>query len=161
MNDDGHGGDGIVDPLDAVATERTLRDVLREVPVDAAVPPGWRVGTEVVQFGGALPADGVTLRHSDRPRELLITAAGADGGDALAVYERDRTVGRRTAVAGVPAGGTDRETLRDALDAAARATVRVERGEAAGPAGDPAERAAVTVGLRARVRGALRTLRGR
>lgn len=151
MDDSEHGA---VDSLDAVRTERTLRDVLREIPVDAAVPAGWLVGTEVVKFGDALPSDGVTLRHPDHPRDLLITAAGTDDRTALAVYERDRTVGRRTTLAELPAGATDRETLRDALETAARAAARVERGE---PTDDAIDREPA-VSLRERVGGVLRTL---
>lgn len=146
---------GRADALDAVTTARTLRDVLRELPVDAAVPSGWRVGTEVVAFGDGLPTDAVTLRHPDHPCDLVITAAGADADDALAVYERDRTAGRRTAVAGVRPRSDDRATLLDALDAAARAAATVDRGE---PAPVAVERGAA-VSLRGRVGGTLRSLR--
>ena len=146
---------GGADPLDAVRTERTLRDVLREIPVDAVVPAGWRVGTEVVKFGDALPADGVTLRHPSYPHECLVTAAGTDGRTALAVYERDRRAGRRIAVAGVPPGRSERATLAEALDAAACAAGRIARDD---PAGDAIDREpAVT--LRGRIGGALRSLR--
>ncbi|UIP00858.1 hypothetical protein Hbl1158_05740 [Halobaculum sp. CBA1158] len=114
--------------LESVATERTLRDVLHEIPVDALVPDGWLLGTEVLQFGEGPPDDGVTLSHDDYPRELVITTAGRDGDEALAVYERDRVAGRRTAVAGVPSAGDDREELEAALAAASRAAVRIEAG---------------------------------
>ncbi|WP_049947747.1 hypothetical protein [Candidatus Halobonum tyrrellensis] len=121
---------GTADSLDSVRTERTLRDVLREVAVDALVPAGWRVGTEVVTFGDEPLADGVTLCHPDRPRDLLVTPAGADAATALAVYERDRSAGRRTAVASVPPGDDDRATLEDALSAAGRAAARIDGREA-------------------------------
>ncbi|WP_435128197.1 hypothetical protein [Halobaculum sp. D14] len=120
--------------LDDVATARTLRDVLHELPVDAVVPGGWRVGVEVVQFGDALPADAVTLRHEEYGRDLLVTPAGAAGEQALVVYERDRTAGDRVAVAAVPNADSDRAVLRDALAAAARHADRIA-------GGDPDERA--------------------
>jgi len=115
--------------LSAARTERTLRDVLHEIPVDALVPAGWRVGTEVVQFGERLPADGVTLRHGNYPRDLVITAAGAGGDEALAVHERDRVAGRRTIVADVPATGDERADLTAALRAASRLAARIETGD--------------------------------
>ncbi|MFC7098151.1 hypothetical protein [Halobaculum marinum] len=124
--------------LGSTRTERTLRDVLHELPVDALVPDGWLVGTEVVQFEDRLPADGVTLRHDDYARDLVITSAGAAAGEALAVHERDRTAGDRTVVAGVATAGDDATTLRDGLRAAARAAARIEGGETAdgAPLGD-------------------------
>lgn len=130
--------------LRTTRTERTLRDVLHEIPVDALVPAGWRVGTEVVQFEDRLPADGVTLRHDDYPRELVISGAGAGGDEALAVHKRDRVAGRRTVVAGVPATGDDRAELTAALRAARRATAHIETG-ASGEA--PVDRADPSVSL--------------
>jgi hypothetical protein len=115
--------------LSATRTERTLRDVLHELPVDALVPPGWRVGTEVLQLEDRLPADGVTLAHPDYPRDLVITAAGTNDGEALAVHERDRVAGRRTTVASVPAADDDRRELDAALRAAGRAAGQIETGE--------------------------------
>lgn len=160
--------------LASTRTERTLRDVLHELPVDALVPDGWRVGCEVVQFGDRLPRDAVTLRHPDHPRDLVVTAAGADEGEALAVHERDRVAGRRTVVAAVPdvgdgvrgsdspasrsdalASDVDAETLRDAVAAAARAAARIEgrgRGE---PTVDGREPSA---SVRGSVENALRSL---
>ncbi|MFC7069313.1 hypothetical protein [Halobaculum lipolyticum] len=131
--------DGRTD-LESTRTARTLRDTLHELPVDALVPDGWLVGTEVVQFGDRRPADGVTLRHGDYPRDLVITGAGTDDGEALAVHERDRRAGRRTVVAGVPARGDAASELTDGLRAAARAAARIEgggTGEAAIDRGEP------------------------
>ncbi|SHG54661.1 hypothetical protein [Halobaculum gomorrense] len=125
--------------LSAARTERTLRDVLHELPVDALVPAGWRVGTEVLQFEDRLPADGVTLRHPEYPRDLVITSAGTGDAEALAVHERDRVAGRRTTVAGVPASDDDRATVEAALRAAARAAARIETGEARGATVDDAD----------------------
>ncbi|WP_435063102.1 hypothetical protein [Halobaculum sp. EA56] len=126
--------------LEATRTERTLRDTLHELPVDALVPDGWLLGTEVVTFGDGLPADGVTLRNDEYPRDLVITPAGAADGEALAVHERDRVAGRRTVVAGVPAVGDDAAELEAALRAAGRAAARIETGgagEATLDRGDP------------------------
>ncbi|QZY00068.1 hypothetical protein [Halobaculum rubrum] len=120
--------EGLANDLGAARTERTLRDVLHEIPVDALVPAGWRVGTEVVQFRERLPADGVTLRHPDYPRDLVISEAGAGDGEALAVHERDRVVGRRTAVAGVSTIDDDRGELTAAIRAASRLAARIETG---------------------------------
>jgi len=114
--------------LSATRTQRTLRDTLHEIPVDALVPVGWRVGTEVVQFEDRLPADGVTLSHDNYPRDLVISDAGTDGDHALVVHERDRVAGRRTVVAGVPSADDDREELTAALRAASRMAARIETG---------------------------------
>lgn len=114
--------------LAGTRTQRTLRDVLHELPVDALVPDGWRVGTEVVQFGDRLPADAVTLAHGDYPRDLLITTVGSSDGEALAVHERDRTAGDRRVVAGVAPADDDTAELDAALRAAARAVERIEAG---------------------------------
>ncbi|QZP37358.1 hypothetical protein [Halobaculum magnesiiphilum] len=132
------GGDRAGD-LSATRTEHTLRDTLHELPVDALVPAGWRVGTEVVQFEDRLPADGVTLGHGDYPRDLVITDAGAGEGEALAVHERDRVAGRRTVVAGVPTTGDGRAELEAALRAAGRAAARIETGASGEATVDRAE----------------------
>ncbi|QLG63126.1 hypothetical protein [Halorarum salinum] len=110
--------------LEGTATCVTLRDRLRELPVEAIVPDGWRVGTEVVSFPDEPPADGATLSHPAYPRELLVTPAGAS--EAVAVYERDRTCGRRRRVASVPGRDDDREAVRAALEAAGRHAARIE-----------------------------------
>ncbi|MFC6787669.1 hypothetical protein ACFQFH_17950 [Halobaculum halobium] len=127
------------DDLGSTRTEHTLRDTLREIPVDALVPAGWRVGTEVVQFRDGLPADGVTLSHGDYPRDLVITDAGTGGDEALAIHERDRVAGRRTVVAGVPATGNDRAELEAAIRAASRAAARIETGATGDPTVDRAD----------------------
>ncbi|WP_348612000.1 hypothetical protein [Halobaculum rarum] len=121
--------EGRAGDLCATPTERTLRDILHEIPVDALVPAGWRVGTEVVQFEDRLPADGVTLRHDDYPRDLVISGAGARDDEALAVHERDRVAGRRTVVAGVATTGDERAELAAAIRAASRLAARIETGD--------------------------------
>ena len=128
-----HRRDGTADIVDEradladVATATTMRDRLRELPVDAIVPDGWRVGTEVVSFPNEPPADGATLSHPAHPRELLLTSAGTDGAN-LAVYERDRELGRRVEIARVPGLDDDREAVRAGLQAAARHATRIASG---------------------------------
>ncbi|QLG26302.1 hypothetical protein HUG10_01545 [Halorarum halophilum] len=110
-----------------VATATTLRDRLRELPVDGIVPDGWRAGTEVVSFPNEPPADAATVSHPAHDRELLVTTAGTDGS-GLAVYERDRQLGRRLAVASVPGREDDAEAVCAGLEAAARHAARIESG---------------------------------
>ena len=138
--------DGGRTDLGSTRTERTLRDTLHELPVDALVPDGWLVGTEVVQFEDRLPADGVTLRHDDYPRDLVVTDAGTDDDEALAVHERDRRTGRRIVVAGVPTREDPASELTDGLRAAARVAARIEGGAAGEAAIDRNEPSASLTG---------------
>ena len=138
-----------------VATATTLRDRLRELPVDGIVPDGWRVGTEVVSFRNEPPADGATVSHPDHSRDLLVTTAGTDG-TSLTVYERDRRHGRRLAVASVPGRGDDVDTVRAGLEAASRHATRIESGAPGEPAAEPedskAAHGAIVDGILRRVR---------
>ncbi|MFB6243096.1 MAG: hypothetical protein ABEH80_03270 [Halobaculum sp.] len=85
--------------LQAVEQVPTLRDRIVTLPVQSVVPNHWQVGCKVVKFKDELPADAITLKRERRAQELLLTTAGTDGRFTLAVYEHDRTRGRRTRVA--------------------------------------------------------------
>ncbi|WP_313691088.1 hypothetical protein [Halorarum halobium] len=111
--------------LEDVRTRTTLRDTLHELPIDAIVPDGWRVGTTVVSFRDELPADGVTVSHPASARELLLTDAGTEG-ETLGVYERDRRTGRRVRVASVAGREDDPGAVRAGLEETAERAARIE-----------------------------------